>query len=134
MRERSRAARIVGVGAVLLALGGGCKASTDRAAMDQAARLTGGDPRLGPAKLRSYGCNTCHTIPGVVGADAQVGPPLTGIAGRMYIAGILTNTPQHLVEWIRDPTKVDPHTAMPDVGVSERDARDIAAYLYTLDR
>ena len=119
--------------ALLLALAcAGCSASGDRLSMEQAAQLTGGNPRLGPAKMRSYGCATCHTVPGVVGADSRVGPPLAGIAGRMYIAGVLTNTPQHLVEWIRDPQKADSLTAMPNTGVTERDARDIAAYLYTL--
>jgi cytochrome c len=97
-----------------------------------AGALTGGDARAGREKARAYGCGACHTIPGVPGADALVGPPLRGIAGRMYIAGVLTNTPQHLVKWIQDPPFVDSATAMPNVGVTERDARDIAAYLYSL--
>lgn len=97
-----------------------------------AAALTGGDPRAGRDKIRVYGCDACHTIPGVPGADALVGPPLAGIAGRMYIGGVLTNTPDHMVRWIMNPRAADPATAMPDVGASERDARDIAAYLYAL--
>lgn len=101
-------------------------------AYENAAALTGGDPRAGREKARDYGCGTCHTIPGVPGADALVGPPLAGIAGRMFIAGVLTNTPQHMVSWIVDPPAVDSATAMPKLGVTEEDARDIAAYLYTL--
>lgn len=97
-----------------------------------AAALTGGDPYAGRQKVRVYGCDACHTIPGVPGADALVGPPLAGIAGRMYIGGVLTNTPDHMVRWIMNPRAADPATAMPSVGASERDARDIAAYLYTL--
>lgn len=101
-------------------------------AFADASALTGGDPRAGREKARTYGCGACHTIPGVVGADAMVGPPLVGIGGRMYIAGVVTNTPQHLIRWIQDPQSVDSSTAMPNVGVTENDARDIAAYLYSL--
>ena len=98
----------------------------------EAAALTGGDPVRGRAAMRAYGCVSCHTIPGVTGAQALVGPSLAGIAERSYIGGVLTNSPENLVRWIRDPRGVDPRTAMPDVGVSERDARDIAGYLYSL--
>jgi cytochrome c1 len=45
---------------------------------------------------------------------------------------MLPNTPENLVRWLRDPQKLNPRTAMPDLGVTERDAQDIAAYLYTL--
>jgi cytochrome c2 len=96
------------------------------------ARLTGGDPERGRAMIRKYGCQTCHTIPGVVGADGQVGPPLAGIARRSYIGGVLPNAPTNMIRWIQDPKAVDPLTAMPNVGVTPSDARHIAAYLYTL--
>jgi cytochrome c1 len=62
----------------------------------------------------------------------NVGPPLDRIATRGYIAGVLANTPQNMVRWLRDPPAVDARTAMPDLGLSEAEARDIAAYLYTL--
>jgi cytochrome c1 len=71
-------------------------------------------------------------IPGVVGANRSVGPPLAGIANRQYIAGVLPNTPANMMRWLRQPTKVDPLSAMPDLDVTEQDARDIAAFLYTL--
>ena len=79
-----------------------------------------------------YGCPACHTIPGVKNANGNVGPPLARIGERTYIAGMLRNTPPNLVRWIREPQAVVPGNAMPDMGVSEADARDIAAYLYTL--
>jgi cytochrome c1 len=75
---------------------------------------------------------TCHTIPGVREARALVGPPLIQIASRMYLAGHVPNTPANMIAWIRHPRDAEPHTAMPDTGVTEADARDIAAYLYTL--
>ena len=99
---------------------------------DYAAGLTGGDPNRGRAAIEYHGCASCHTIPGVRGADGVVGPPLTNIGSRMYIGGVLQNKPANLVRWIRDPTAVDPRSAMPDLGVDEGDARDIAAYLYSL--
>lgn len=97
-----------------------------------AAEMTGGSVLRGQEAIRSYGCMSCHSIPGIKGATARVGPPLAGIASRSYIAGVLSNTPDHLIEWLRDPPGVDPKTAMPNMKVTERDARDIAAYLYTL--
>ena len=101
-------------------------------AIKHAAELTGGDPARGPAKMQYYGCGACHTIPGVDGADALVGPELTHFASRVYVAGVLPNSPDNVVRWIRNPKQVDGLTAMPNLNVSEADARDIAGYLYTL--
>jgi cytochrome c1 len=91
-----------------------------------------GDAERGRALIQSYGCGSCHTIPGVLGARALVGPPLWAMADRGYIGGVLPNTPSDMVRWIRNPRAVDPRTLMPDTGVTESDARDIAAYLFTL--
>lgn len=90
------------------------------------------DASRGRRALRLYGCATCHAIPGIVGADPPVAAPLEGMASRAVIAGILPNTPENLVRWIRFPRSVNPVGAMPDLGVSERDARDMGAYLATL--
>lgn len=89
--------------------------------------------QLGKQLIDSYGCGTCHTIPGVPGANGLVGPPLTNWSKRAYIAGSLTNTPENLTRWIHDPQSVEPGTAMPDLGVSEQEARNIAGYLFSLD-
>ncbi len=94
--------------------------------------VPGGDPSQGPAAIQKYGCIACHAVPGVVGARGQVGPALGGIANRSIIAGRLSNTPDNLVHWIEDPQGVSPGSVMPNMGVTEADARDIAAYLYTL--
>ena len=114
--------------ALLLVLGAG---ACDRAD-DHLPLLAGGDAERGRAVIKKYGCNTCHTIAGVPGADGLVGPPLTGIAARMYIGGVARNTPDNMVHWIENPKQFDSKTAMPDVGVTHRDAVDIASYLYTL--
>jgi cytochrome c len=97
-----------------------------------AAEIGIGDPDRGASLIRDYGCGSCHVVPGVEEADGLVGPPLTSFGRRSYIAGELPNNADNLQRWIRDPQSVEPGTAMPDVGVTEIDARDIAAYLLTL--
>jgi mono/diheme cytochrome c family protein len=91
-----------------------------------------GDAKRGPVAIHQYGCATCHQIPGIVGAVARVGPSLDGIAGRKYLGGRLPNTAENLVRWIRHPKEVSPQTLMPELGVAEAHALDIAAYLSTL--
>ncbi|MDB4947608.1 MAG: uncharacterized protein JWM27_257 [Gemmatimonadetes bacterium] len=98
----------------------------------QAGALAQGNADRGARLIRSYGCTACHTVPGVSGGETTVGPPLAGIAGRAYIAGVLPNTPDNMVDWIHNPPAQDSKTAMPYLGVSKAEARDIAAYLYTL--
>jgi putative membrane protein len=98
----------------------------------QAATMTGGDPDKGKAAISYYGCGSCHEIIGITNANGLVGPPLAGVARRMYIAGVLENTPDNLVRWIENPKAVDEKTAMPYLGVKNSDARDIAGYLYSL--
>lgn len=90
------------------------------------------DPDRGARSMIEHGCGACHTIPGVTGARGSVGPHLSGFADRAYVAGVLPNTPGGPVRWIVDPTAHAPMTAMPDLGVTEAEARDMAAYLYTL--
>jgi cytochrome c2 len=104
----------------------------DRSADTVARQLTGGEPDKGKLAVVKYGCDTCHSIPGVLTATATVGPPLSQIALRSYLAGRINNTPENMMRWIRQPHSVDPETAMPETGVTEGDGRDIAAYLYTL--
>jgi cytochrome c2 len=96
-----------------------------------AAAATGGDPRRGEAMFIQYGCGSCHALKNVRTATGMVGPPLDGIALRVIIAGHLSNTPQNMQTWIRDPQQVSPGTAMPDLNVGAQDARDITAFLYT---
>jgi len=91
-----------------------------------------GDARAGRHWIAAYGCGSCHTIPGVPGARGLVGPPLSKMGRRSFIAGEMANTPSNLVRWVMDPQAVEPGTAMPDLGVTEARARDIAAYLESL--
>jgi mono/diheme cytochrome c family protein len=102
-----------------------------RAAVEAPATRAG-DVRRGAQALHQYACSACHTIPGVTSSSPHVGPPLEGIAERLLIAGKLPNTPENMVRWLRHTHEIDPRSAMPEMGVSEQDARDIAAYLGTL--
>jgi cytochrome c len=95
--------------------------------------VAGGDPSRGERAILAIGCGSCHVIPGIPAADGRVGPPLTDVADRTFLAGgRVRNEPEEVVRWIRNPQAIHPGSAMPDLGVTEADARDIAAYLYTL--
>lgn len=91
-----------------------------------------GTPQEGSATIQREACGSCHVIPGVANADGQAGPPLTGFARRATVAGLLPNMPDPLVRWLRFPQSVLPGNAMPNTGLTEKQARDVAAYLYTL--
>ncbi len=127
--------RLLPVLVAILLLAGcvGCERYSNEGAYSQAARITGGgNPASGKELIRRYGCQGCHSIPGIRDAKGMVGPPLDHLSKRVYVAGELPNTTANLMHWIQHPHEVHPRTAMPEMGVSEQDARDISAYLYTL--
>jgi cytochrome c2 len=105
---------------------------SNRSRTAQAAAMTGGNPKSGKNKIAFYGCGSCHDIKGVPGAVGLVGPPLGNVALRVYLGGVLPNTPNNMALWIRNPKQFDEKTAMPVLYVTEQDARDITAYLYSL--
>lgn len=125
--RRANAAIAALLGAITAVAAAGC--SEDTAVARQ---IAGGDPARGKRAIRHHGCGTCHEIPGVGGAASHVGPSLDAIGSRLYLAGRLPNTPDQLVAWIRHPQSVEPGNVMPDMAIDESDARDIAAFLYTL--
>ncbi len=93
---------------------------------------TGGNAARGRVVIEQRNCGSCHTIPGVPGARGLVAPPLLWFSRWTFIAGELPNTPENLIRWVRSPESIEPKTAMPTIGLSEQEARDVAAYLYTL--
>lgn len=99
---------------------------------DPTTTVEGGDPYRGAQAIQRNGCHSCHRIPGIRGANSYVGPPLNGWSERQYIAGNLQNRPDNLILWIMNPQAIEPGTAMPNMNIDEQEARDIAAYLYTL--
>lgn len=133
IRESERRSRFAGLGLSLfiaLLAAGQIACTGDVSA--QAAAMTGGNPERGREAIHQYGCGTCHTIPGVRTARGRVGPPLEGVASRVYLAGHLPNNPVNMQDWIQRPHSHDPQTVMPETGISAQEARDVAAYLYTL--
>jgi cytochrome c2 len=119
----------VAAGCVAVALAAGCSTTSTVPPL----QANHGDPGRGAKLIDSYGCGTCHSIPGIGDAHGLVGPPLDHFARRSYIAGMLPNSERNLQRWIEHPQSVVPGNAMPNLGVSKSDAADITAYLYTLD-
>lgn len=119
--------------AVAFAGGGlaGYRIQKQSEAEDRARAMTGGNPDAGAKIVRRYGCAGCHRIPGIRAPGGRVGPPLAGLAERVFIGGVLPNTPDNLIAWIHDPPAFDPKTAMPVTGISLDEARHVAAYLYS---
>jgi cytochrome c2 len=93
--------------------------------------ISGGNPDHAPELMRRYGCGGCHTIPSISGADGQVGPPLSDLIHRVYIGGVAINSPDQLTQWIVSPQKFSTRSAMPATGITEAEARDVVAYLYS---
>src|SRR5690606_28478216 len=108
---------------LLLLVAGGCSRERE----EMAAAMTGGDPVRGRQVIQEVGCGACHTIPGVSGANALVGPSLKGIASRSYIGGVLPNQPGNMVRWLLDPPTHAPGTVMPNLKLTEDQAREVAA-------
>ena len=122
-----RQVKVIAMVAVAVALLAGC----DTSLPPGGSRAPSDSDQRAVALIRHYGCGTCHAIPGVPSATGLVGPPLAKLKSRTYIGGVLTNNLDNLTRWIQTPREMAPKTAMPDVGVSEADARVIAAYLYS---
>ena len=109
-------------------------ACASRSSHESPPQVPGGDPRRGAQAIERIGCGSCHVIPGIRGANGTVGPPLNDFSDRGYIAGELPNNGDNLIRWIMHPRDVEPGTDMPDLSIGEAEARDIAAYLFTLGR
>jgi cytochrome c2 len=101
-------------------------------AQENIAPLEPGSPAHGAALIADKGCGACHMIPGIAGANGLVGPPLTLMGRRIFVAGLLRNTPQNLAAWVLEPQRFVPGNAMPSTGLTESEALDVAAYLETI--
>lgn len=88
------------------------------------------DVDAGRIAIVRHGCAACHVVPGVRQARGRVGPKLEDFRDQLFIAGMLPNYPENLIRWIRFPQDINPGTAMPNLGLTEEEARNIAAYIY----
>jgi cytochrome c1 len=95
-------------------------------------RVAGGEQERGRRIVAHLGCGVCHAIPGIAGARGRVGPPLASFGSRTFIAGLVPNRPAELVRFVQDAPAIAPGTAMPRLSMSDQEARDVAAYLYSL--
>lgn len=115
-----------------LALCGALLCACQRPAIAAQSSVPGGDADRGKQLIAQIGCGACHLVPGVPGAQGLVGPPLQAFSQRTLIAGYFPNTPDNLVHWIEAPQRFLPGNAMPNMEIDDHDARDVAAYLYSL--
>ncbi|KSB91760.1 cytochrome C [Caulobacter vibrioides] len=96
-------------------------------------QLAGANPTEGLRLIEAEGCGACHHIPGVQWPRGAVGGSLDGLQAQAMIAGRFPNRPDIMIAWLRDAPAMAPDTAMPASGFTEDQARDVAAYLYSLD-
>jgi cytochrome c oxidase subunit 2 len=107
------------------------------------------DPRLGDERVRSgekaflaQSCVNCHAVRGTP-AKGKYAPDLTHLMSRRTLAsGMIANDPEdlplnnlegsRLLAWVVDPQKIKPGCLMPAFGLSDREWKDIVAYLLTL--
>ena len=115
---------------IVVALAAACNKPEQKA--EKRAQTGGGDEKKGRQLIDQYGCTACHSIPGIAGPKGMVGPPLDHIGSRSYLAGKFPNTPDTMIKWLQNPQAMDPQNAMPNLGVTPADSRDIAAYLFTI--
>ncbi len=90
------------------------------------------DPARGLQAIARVGCGTCHAVPGLRWPEGGVGPSLHGFGKANLVAGHLPNQPEVLAAFVRNAPVVLPGTTMPAMPLTEQEARDVAAYLYTL--
>jgi len=138
MSERKPPSSLIFAGFLLLlalaaALIGGATiyVETHQTSRARAEAATHGHVAHGRIAISAYGCGSCHVIPGITGANGKVGPDLTHVAQRAAIAGALPNDPDVMARWLEHPQKLRPGSGMPEMNVTDGDARDMAAYLYS---
>jgi cytochrome c len=91
-----------------------------------------GDPNDGRRLFVATGCGGCHTLPAIPAATGVIGPNLTNVVLRPTLAGeTIEMSPDNLIRFLLDPAALKPGTSMPNLGLSEQQARDIAAYMYS---
>jgi cytochrome c oxidase subunit II len=76
------------------------------------------------------GCLACHALNAVDAPKGMVGPNLANVGARSYLAaGTLKNTDENMARWIRDPQAIKKGVLMPNLGVTEEEARALVAFL-----
>ncbi len=91
-----------------------------------------GDPESGRRLFATTGCAGCHTLASLSNATGVSGPVLANVVLRPTLAGeAIPMTPETMTRWLLDPSALKPGTPMPNVGLTDPQARDITAFLYS---
>lgn len=99
----------------------------------QAAPLVSMESKDTGFKLFMDRCAGCHTIRGT-DAMGEHAPDLTHLNSRRRLAaGLLTNTPDHLMKWVINAQQLKPGSRMPSIALSESETSALALFLSTLD-
>jgi cytochrome c oxidase subunit 2 len=86
----------------------------------------------GQTLFQQKGCVGCHSLVALNAPPGLIGPNLTDVGAHSWIAaGTLKNTDENLARWIRTPQTVKPGALMPNLGVSEAEAKALVAFLRT---
>jgi cytochrome c len=99
---------------------------------EPASRVVGGDPERGRLLVQQYQCAACHFIPEVQGPNGDAGPSLQYMGRLSYIAGSIPNQPENMIRFLQNPPAVKPGTLMPALGITDDEARHMAAFMYSL--
>ncbi|MBI4213871.1 MAG: c-type cytochrome [Chloroflexi bacterium] len=106
-------------------------------APEQLPRLTpapgvAGSPERGRTTFVEKGCVTCHTLQGVPSATGVLGPNLTNVSLRPTLTeASFPNTPDQMARWLMNPPAMKPGTIMPNLGLTDQQAQDLVALLYS---
>jgi cytochrome c1 len=131
MKEHSMRAAFVAIVVATVVAAGACSSGSSTGASGSRV-VRGASPEAGKAQIIRYGCGACHQIPGIKTANGLVAPPLIHFGKRGTIAGHFANTPDNLINWVANPQGMLPGNDMPNLGVTRDEARNIAAYLESL--
>jgi cbb3-type cytochrome oxidase cytochrome c subunit len=90
----------------------------------------GGNAAKGKEIVESVGCLACHSVGdqtkvrALRGSSYDIAPELTRVGSKV--------TPDWIYDWIRNPRHYNPTTKMPNLRLTEGEARDVTAYLSSL--
>ena len=95
---------------------------------------TVGNPARGRQLMEDKGCAGCHAFSGVASFATALPEPNTEQWSAAALAPDLRFTRERfradrIVAWLRDPARIKPDTRMPNFGLAEDEARNIAAYV-----
>jgi cytochrome c len=124
---RLRRPGFIAIGILLLVIASACSGDEP-----QAIEVEGGDPDIGQELVIAYECTSCHYIPGFQESSGHDAPGLQLWPNRAFVAGAAPNRPENVISFLMDPEGIQPGSAMPNLGISEEEARHITAYLFTI--